>query len=263
MTALETAFDIAFIGHYTKDTIVTKAGTRIVNGGAYFYGASAARRMGLKTAAVTRLAIEDFSSFAPLADNGAMVRAISSEHSTCLKLEYPTDNPDDRRLSVTTVASPFEPADIASIQAGVWSVGASIRGEVSLDVLKAIKATGARIGLDARGRGPGVGEGGFLRGALHAEIPYREKRTGRYLPRFLPRGQDFHGAAGGDTLGSRAHQPEDGGRGPVLGFKVRRGKSFNRKILVHEVYSSVIGAAEPQKKHRSDANGRPEEILPE
>ena len=144
-------YDIAFIGHYTKDTIVTKAGTRIVNGGAYFYGASAARRMGLKTAAVTRLAIEDFSSFAPLADSGAMVRAISSEHSTCLKLEYPTDNPDDRLLSVTTVATPFEPADIASIQAGVWSVGASIRGEVSLDVLKAIKATGARIGLDAQG----------------------------------------------------------------------------------------------------------------
>ncbi|MHB9152622.1 MAG: PfkB family carbohydrate kinase [Spirochaetales bacterium] len=144
-------YDIAFIGHYTKDTIVTKAGTRIVNGGAYFYGASAARRMGLKTAAVTRLAIEDFPSFAPLADGGAMVRAIASEHSTCLKLEYPTDNPDDRLLSVTTVATPFEPADIASIQAGVWSVGASIRGEVSLDVLKAIKATGARIGLDAQG----------------------------------------------------------------------------------------------------------------
>ena len=144
-------FDIAFIGHYTKDTIVTKAGTRLVNGGAYFYGASAARRMGLKTAAVTRLAAGDFSSFAPLADGGAMVRAIPSEHSTCLRLEYPTDNPDERRLSVTTVAAPFEPADVEGIQAGVWSVGASIRGEVSLDVLKAIAATGARIGLDAQG----------------------------------------------------------------------------------------------------------------
>jgi sugar/nucleoside kinase (ribokinase family) len=146
-----TAFDIAFIGHYTQDTIVTKAGTRIVNGGAYFYGASAARRMGLKTAAVTRLAREDFSSFAPLAADGAMVRAIPAEHSTCLKLEYPTDNPDDRILSVTTVASPFEPGDVADIKAGVWDVGASIRGEVSLEVLKAIKATGARIGLDAQG----------------------------------------------------------------------------------------------------------------
>jgi len=79
------------------------------------------------------------------------VRAIPSEHSTCLKLEYPTDNPDDRTLSVTTVASPFEPGDVAGITAGVWSVGASIRGEVSLGVLKAIKATGARIGLDAQG----------------------------------------------------------------------------------------------------------------
>ncbi|MCX7027731.1 MAG: PfkB family carbohydrate kinase [Spirochaetes bacterium] len=146
-----TAFDIAFIGHYTKDTIVAKAGTRLVNGGAYFYGSSAARHMGLKTAAVTRLAREDFPSFAPLTDCGVMVRAIPSEHSTCLKLDYPTDNPDDRILSVTMTASPFEPADIPSIQAGVWSVGASLRGEVSLEVLKTIKASGAKIGLDAQG----------------------------------------------------------------------------------------------------------------
>lgn len=144
-------FQIAFIGHYTKDTIVNKAGTREVNGGAYFYGASAARRMGLSTAAVTRLATSDFSSFRPLEELGVMVRAIPSESSTCLSLVYPTDDPDDRKLSVTTIASPFEPEDVAGIKADVWSVGASIRGEVSLDVIRAIKSTGARVGLDAQG----------------------------------------------------------------------------------------------------------------
>jgi sugar/nucleoside kinase (ribokinase family) len=148
---MESKFDIAFIGQYTQDTIVNKSGTRLVDGGAYFYGSCAARRMNLKTAAVTRLAKKDFASFAPLEKLGAMVRAIPTTHSTCLKLEYPTDNPDDRILSVTTVAEPFAPQDVEGIRAGVWSVGASIRGEVSLDVLNAIKATGARIGLDAQG----------------------------------------------------------------------------------------------------------------
>lgn len=144
-------YDIAFLGQYTKDTIVTKEGSHVVNGGAYFYGAAAAASMGLKVAALTRLAPEDFSSFRLLLERGVLVRAISTQQSTCLQLLYPSDNPDERILSVTSVAEPFEPADIESISAPIWSIGASIRGEVSLAVLEAIKAKGARIGLDAQG----------------------------------------------------------------------------------------------------------------
>ena len=55
-----TTFDAAFLGHYTKDTIVSASGTRIVDGGACNYGANVAARMGLKTAVVTRLAQDDF-----------------------------------------------------------------------------------------------------------------------------------------------------------------------------------------------------------
>lgn len=144
-------FDIAFLGQYTKDTIVTKSDTRIVNGGAYYYGSGASAAMGLRVAAVTRLAAADFSSFQYLIERGVQVKAISTEKSTCLQLLYPSDNPDDRVLSVTSVAEPFEPEDVEDINASVWSIGASIRGEVSLDVLKAIKAKGARVGLDAQG----------------------------------------------------------------------------------------------------------------
>jgi sugar/nucleoside kinase (ribokinase family) len=144
-------YDIAFLGQYTKDTIVTKDGSRVVNGGAYFYGSAAAASMGLRVAALTRLAPEDFSSFRLLLERGVLVKAISTQKSTCLQLLYPSANPDERILSVTSVAEPFEPADVESISAPVWSIGASIRGEVSLAVLKAIKAKGARIGLDAQG----------------------------------------------------------------------------------------------------------------
>jgi len=144
-------YDIAFLGQYTKDTIVTKDGSRVVNGGAYFYGSAAAASMGLRVAALTRLAPEDFSSFRLLLERGVLVKAISTQKSPCLQLLYPSANPAERILSVTSVAEPFEPADVESISAPVWSIGASIRGEVSLTVLKAIKAKGARVGLDAQG----------------------------------------------------------------------------------------------------------------
>ena len=45
-------YDIAFIGHYTKDTIVSASGIIIINGGAFNYGANVVTRMGLKIAAI-------------------------------------------------------------------------------------------------------------------------------------------------------------------------------------------------------------------
>ena len=51
-------YDVLFLGHYTKDTIVLAQGTRLVDGGAFNYGAHVAVRMGLRVAAITRLAGE-------------------------------------------------------------------------------------------------------------------------------------------------------------------------------------------------------------
>ena len=52
-------YDIVIIGNYTKDTIVSSTGTRVVDGGGFNYGAFVASMMGLEVAAVTRLAEED------------------------------------------------------------------------------------------------------------------------------------------------------------------------------------------------------------
>jgi len=47
------------MGHYTKDTIVSSSGIRVVNGGAFNYGANVAARMKLKIQAVTMMSSED------------------------------------------------------------------------------------------------------------------------------------------------------------------------------------------------------------
>lgn len=38
ITKEKVLYYIAFLGHYTKDTIVTASGTKIVDGGAFNYG---------------------------------------------------------------------------------------------------------------------------------------------------------------------------------------------------------------------------------
>ena len=146
---------MAFIGHYTKDTIVSAAGTRVVDGGAFNYGAHVAARMGLRAAAVTRLARADWHVVDELAALGVDVFATATPASTCLRLEYPTANVDERVIHVTSSAGPFTPAEVESVQARAFVVGASLRGEVRLAVVEALAAKDAaarrrRAGLFAR-----------------------------------------------------------------------------------------------------------------
>ena len=132
-------FDVAFVGHYTKDTIVSSAGTRVVNGGACNYGANVAARMGLRTAVVTRLAQEDWHVVESLRELGVDVLARATPHSTCLRLVYPTDNVDQRTIHVTSTAGPFTTAEVRDLQARAFLIGASMRGEVGLRVIQALR----------------------------------------------------------------------------------------------------------------------------
>jgi sugar/nucleoside kinase (ribokinase family) len=144
-------FDIAFLGHYTKDTIVLPHETKTVNGGAFNYGARVVVKMGLKAAVITRLAHEDFEVVDDLVRMGVEVFVTPTEQSTNLRLVYPTQNLDHRTVYNVGSAGPFTPAEIASVQACFFHIGASIRGEVPLEVIETLAQKGTRISLDVQG----------------------------------------------------------------------------------------------------------------
>lgn len=146
-----TRFDIAFVGHYTKDTIVYPDRQHTQHGGAYFFGASVAARMGLRIAVITRLAQEDRESYAPLLALGVTVIPIFTPQSTCLRLVYPSANMDERVIYTTSSAGPFRPEDMGDVQARVFHIGASMRGEVPIEIIQALKQRGSEISLDAQG----------------------------------------------------------------------------------------------------------------
>jgi sugar/nucleoside kinase (ribokinase family) len=148
---LASRFDFVAIGAYTKDTIVKRSGTSYVDGGGYSYAAHAARLAELNVGAVTRLAAEDRKSTDLLRSVGVEVIVHESAHSTLMRLEYPTDNVDERILTVAQVADPFVPADVATIEAGAILISPSIRGEVPLEVVAAVRAKAGLLGLDVQG----------------------------------------------------------------------------------------------------------------
>ncbi len=144
-------FDIAFLGHYTKDTIVLPHETKTVHGGAFNYGARVAVKMGLRTAVITRLAREDFGVVEDLSRLGVEVFATPTAESTRLKLVYPTADLDHRTVYNVGSAGPFTPAEVAPVRARVFHIGASIRGEAPLEVIEALAQKETVISLDVQG----------------------------------------------------------------------------------------------------------------
>ena len=144
-------FDIAFVGHYTKDTIVYPHLTRTVDGGAFNYGANVAVRMGLRVAVVTRLAREDRHVVEELERLGVTAFATATPASTCLRLIYPTADLDERTIELTSSAGPFTVDEVAGLDAKAFVIGASVRGEVPVEVVETLAAKGGILALDVQG----------------------------------------------------------------------------------------------------------------
>ena len=144
-------YDVLYIGNYTKDTIVSPAGTTHVDGGAVNYAAHAAARLGMKAAVVTRLAKEDERVVKKLAESGIDCYATYTPQSTVMMLEYPTGDPDIRTLSVTSVAGSIIASDVEKLDAQAAVIGSSLRGEVGMDVIRTLKEKKMRVAADMQG----------------------------------------------------------------------------------------------------------------
>jgi sugar/nucleoside kinase (ribokinase family) len=144
-------YDLLCIGNYTKDTILSPAGTMHVDGGAMNYAAHAAHQLGVKVAVVTHLAEEDRRVVEKFTLMGIDCFPTYTPESTTMRLEYPTSNPDKRFLSVASTAGSITSKDVEGLQTRAAVIGTSFRGEVGLDVIHALKQKGVFLGADLQG----------------------------------------------------------------------------------------------------------------
>jgi len=144
-------YDVLYIGNYTKDTIVSPAGTKSVDGGAVNYAAHAAAKLGMKVAVVTRLAKEDEHVVKKLTQAGIDCYPTYTPQSTIMKLEYPSTDPDIRMLSVTGTAGTITAGDVETINARAAVIGSSLRGEVGGDVVRKLKEKKMIVAVDLQG----------------------------------------------------------------------------------------------------------------
>jgi sugar/nucleoside kinase (ribokinase family) len=148
---MKNQYDLVCIGNYTKDTIISPAGVKYVDGGAINYAAHAAARLGRKVAVVTRLADEDLRVVDKFQSDGIDCFVTFTPSSTCMKLEYPTHNPDIRTLSVTGTAGSITAKDVDGIEMSAAAIGTSLRGEVGTDVIRTLRGKNVFLGADMQG----------------------------------------------------------------------------------------------------------------
>lgn len=144
-------YDVLYIGNFTKDTIISPAGTRYVDGGAINYSAHAAARLGFNVAVVTRLARADDRVVEKFAQSGIDCYPTYTPQSTIMRLEYPTHDPDIRILSVTGTAGSITAGDVENINARAAVIGSSMRGEVGMDVVHKLKEKKMIVAADMQG----------------------------------------------------------------------------------------------------------------
>ena len=144
-------YDLVCIGNYTKDTIISPAGVKYVDGGAINYAAHAANKLGLKIAVITRLASEDQRVIDKFISTGIDCFTTYTPASTTMKLEYPTTDPDFRYLSVASTAGSITSQDVEHIDTKAAVIGSSLRGEVGLDVIQTLSARGVFLAADMQG----------------------------------------------------------------------------------------------------------------
>ena len=144
-------YDVACIGNYTKDTIITPNGTRSVDGGAINYAAHAVARMNLGVSVVTHLADEDRQVIDRLEELGVDCYVEYTPSSTLMKLEYPNHNVDQRNLSVTATAGEIGVEDVRDLQARAMVIGTSLREEISLEAIRTLREKDTLLAADVQG----------------------------------------------------------------------------------------------------------------
>lgn len=146
------AYEFCVIGHITRDRIaISGKPVRVQPGGTVYYSGLTAARLGLQTAAITRMREADRSLLLNgMRTAGISVRAFESPCTTEYVNRFSSDKVDERTQEVHAVAAPFQPEDIC-VDADVYVFGPLTQSEFSLDCVEQAASSGRLIAMDVQG----------------------------------------------------------------------------------------------------------------
>lgn len=145
-------FDIAMLGHVSKDIIVDHLGheTRLL-GGAVVQSCAAASRAGAKVLVVTKAAAEDMKGLASLKNDAAELIILDSPATTSILNVFKTADHERRDTKLLSRAAPFSAQDLPErVDAAIIDLAGLFVGELPDALIEELSGRG-KIAADAQG----------------------------------------------------------------------------------------------------------------
>ena len=145
--------DVCIIGHVTKDIsrFCGRPGGEMP-GGVVYYAGVAFQSLGLETVVVTKAAKDDAEEIlGKLREIGVKTYCCASGVTTVFENDYSGNGLEFRDQKVRSIATAFDPRDLAPVWAKTFHLGPLTNGEISVRFLEAVSQRGGRVFLDVQG----------------------------------------------------------------------------------------------------------------
>jgi sugar/nucleoside kinase (ribokinase family) len=142
-------YDITFIGHMAYDEVHHYGGGSVVApGSAVLCGAMVTPRLGIKTAAIVKMSLEDEQIVQPMRDLGVDVHIIPADVTTFSRVYHKTANIDLREITLIKTAGLFEIKDIPEFGSTWVHLGGISDSEFDMALIDGLKARGYKLSVD-------------------------------------------------------------------------------------------------------------------
>jgi len=142
-------YEITFIGHMAYDEVTHFGGDSIIApGSAVLCGAMVTSRIGVKTAAVVRMSLDEVKINQPMTDQGVDVYVIPAECTTYSRVLHKSENVDERDITLVRTAGLMKIEDIPEFESRFVHLGGISDSEFDMALIDGLKARGYSLSTD-------------------------------------------------------------------------------------------------------------------
>ncbi|MCL2280071.1 MAG: hypothetical protein FWC20_11820, partial [Oscillospiraceae bacterium] len=142
-------YGITFIGHMCYDQVTLHSGETITApGSAVMCGAMVTAKVGVKTAAVVKMSLDEVDINKPMEELGVDVFVVPAECTTFSKVLHKSENVDEREITIIRTAGGFKIEDIPMLNSEIFHLGGISDSEFNMELIDGLKARGYRLSTD-------------------------------------------------------------------------------------------------------------------
>jgi sugar/nucleoside kinase (ribokinase family) len=142
-------YGVTFIGHMCYDEVTSFGGKPIVApGSAVLCGAIVTARVGVKTAAVVKMSLDEQPINQPMKDLGVDVFVIPAECTTYSRVLHKSENVDEREITLVRTAGLIKIEDVPELESQFVHLGGVSDSEFDMALIDGLKGRGYSLSTD-------------------------------------------------------------------------------------------------------------------